>query len=244
MNYDDSLMPSSDLAAYVGSGTVENFKQIGLKALYQLETFGGLRHADHVLEVGCGIGRIAIPLTQYLSEGSYEGFDIVRHGIEWCQNTITRKYPNFQFQWVDLYNKAYNPASKRLSTDYQFPYPDNSFDFTFLTSVFTHMLPLDLQHYLSEIYRTLKEGGTCFFTTFLINDDARRRLPASKRPFHQAGDYWTLNPDNHEDGIGYDQAMIENWVRSQGFAISAVHYSHWWATGTGQDVVVIKKYQD
>ena len=35
---------------------------------------------DHrVLDIGCGTGRMAIPLTSFLSKkGSYEGFDIVR----------------------------------------------------------------------------------------------------------------------------------------------------------------------
>lgn len=241
--YDESLMPSSNLVTYVGSVTTENFKQIGIKAVHQFKTLGELRHTDHVLEVGCGIGRIAIPLTHLLSKGSYQGFDIVRHGIEWCQKTITPKFSNFHFQWVDIYNKTYNPAGQCLATDFQFPYSDEVFDFTFLTSVFTHMLPLDLQHYLGEINRTLKDGGTCFFTAFLINEDVRRRLSISKRSFHNAGDYWTLNPASHEDGIGYDQIMIENWVRSQGFAISKICYSHWWASGTGQDIVVVKKYR-
>lgn len=244
MSYDQSLIPDSDLAAYVGSGTAENFKQIGLKAVHQLETLGGMRPTDHVLEVGCGIGRIAIPLIGFLTGGSYQGFDIVRHGIEWCQKAITSKHAHFQFQWVDLYNKTYNPAGKHQAADHRFPYPDQTFDFTFLTSVFTHMLPFDLQHYLGEIHRTLKKDGTCFFTAFLINEDARRRLPSSKRPFHKVGDYWSLNPASHEDGIGYDQAMLESWVRSRGFAISALHYSHWWATGIGQDVMVLKKCQD
>ena len=242
MNYDESLMPSSELAHYVGSGVdMENFKYVGLKAVDRLKNLGDLHPTDRVLEIGCGIGRIAIPLTRFLLQGSYEGFDIVRDGIEWCQNVITPKYPNFQFNWVDLYNNTYNPTSKCLAADYQFTYQDGEFNFIFLTSVFTHMLPLDLQHYLGEIHRTLKSGGICFFTTFLINPDVRQHRAVSKRHFHDAGDYWTLNPDRHEDGIAYDQALLESWIRANGFAIRLVRHSHWWATGTGQDIVVASK---
>ena len=242
MNYDESLLPSSELAHYVGSGTdMENFKLVGLNAVRQLETLGGLKPSDRVLEIGCGIERIAIPLTQFLTQGSYEGFDVVRHGIEWCENTITLKYPNFHFYWVDLYNKAYNPKSKFLASNYQFPYQVEEFEFIFLTSVFTHMLPLDLKHYINEISRILKKGGTCFFTVFLINPDARKYITISKRRFHNAGEYWVLNLDCHEDGLAYDQALIESWVRSNGFVIRLIRYGHWWATGTGQDIIVITK---
>lgn len=242
MNYDESLIPNSDLAHYVGSGTdMENFKQIGLKAVDKLEHLGGLRSTDRVLEVGCGIGRIAIPLTGFLTEGSYEGFDVVRHGIEWCQQAITPKHPRFRFQWVDLYNQTYNPESQTPASEYRFPYPDETFDFTFLTSVFTHLLPSDVQHYFCEIRRTLKSGGICFFTAFLINDDVRHHLSTSQRPFQNVGEYWTLNPARHEDGVGYDQALLERWLRAENFAIRLMQYSHWWATGTGQDLVVARK---
>ncbi len=70
---------------------------------------GGLKRNDRVLDVGCGIGRMAGPLTAYLSrKGSYEGFDIVPHGIEWCTANITRRFPRFRFQLADIRNKWYN----------------------------------------------------------------------------------------------------------------------------------------
>ena len=242
MNYDESLMPSSELAHYVGSGTdMENFKNVGSVIVRYLEDLGGLRCTDKVLEVGCGIGRIAIPLTQFLSQGSYEGFDIVRQGIEWCQTTITPKYPKFRFDWADLYNKTYNPNGQYQADSYRFPYLGGQFDFVFLTSVFTHMLPLDLQHYLDEIGRVLKNGGTCFFTAFLINDEARHNMPTSKRQFHNLGDYWTISPANHEDGLGYDQALFEKWLDSKGFAIKRVQHGHWWVNEAAQDIVVVSK---
>lgn len=242
MNYDEDLMPSSELASYVGSGIdMENFKQVGLVIMSYLRNLGGLRSTDKVLEIGCGIGRIAIPLTQLLSQGSYRGFDIVRSGIEWCQNVITSKYPNFQFYWADLYNKTYNPSGLYQAESYRFPYMERQFDFVFLTSVFTHMLPLDLQHYLDEIYRVMKHGGTCFFTAFLVNEEAHRNMPSSKRQFHNVGDYWTLNPTSHEDGIGYDQALLEKWLDSKGFAIKQVNFGHWWTNEAAQDIVVISK---
>jgi SAM-dependent methyltransferase len=242
MSYDESLVPSSELAGYVGSGTdMENFRIVGEAMLQWLVHLGGLRSSDKVLEVGCGIGRIAIPLTQYLQEGSYDGFDIVRHGIEWCQQKITAKYPQFRFLWADLYNKTYNPAGKQRAAQYRFPYADRCFDFVFLTSVFTHMLPADLQHYLAEINRVLKRGGTCFFTAYLIDEEARRHMGTSKRQFTEVGGYWTINLHSHEDGLGYDQALFIGWLTAHGFAVKTVEYGRWWEKESAQDIIVTNK---
>lgn len=242
MRYDESLLPSSELAYYVGSGTnMENFKEVGLAIVRYLENLGGLRHTDNVLEVGCGIGRIAIPLTQVLPKGSYEGFDIVRSGIEWCQSTITPKYPNFHFSWSDLYNKTYNPKGQYQACDYQFPYLSNQFDFVFLTSVFTHMLPLDLKNYLHEINRVLKDGGVCFFTAYLINHEALQFMSNGQRQFHNMGEFWTLNPNSYEDGIGYEQSLLEAWLMSEGFSIKQILYGRWWLNSSAQDILVVSK---
>lgn len=79
---------------------------------------------------------------------------------------ITPKYPNFNFQLADIYNKMYNPQGKYKASDYKFPYANETFDFVFLTSVFTHLLPQDMERYLSEIARVLKKNGRCFITFF------------------------------------------------------------------------------
>lgn len=75
--------------------------------------------------MGCGIGRMAIPLTEYLSEeGSYEGFDVVRRGVKWCQENITTRCPNFRFRLADVYNELtiprgntrYEATASRMAT--------------------------------------------------------------------------------------------------------------------------------
>ena len=83
----------------------------------------GLKPDERVLDAGCGIGRIAVPLTEYLDEsGGYEGFDIAPEGIAWCRENITPRYPNFRFQVADIYNKSYNPEGSQKADEYEFPY--------------------------------------------------------------------------------------------------------------------------
>ena len=71
----------------------------------------GLQPGDAVLEVGCGSGRTALPLTDYLNrEGRYAGFDIARKAIAWCTEKISGPYPNFDFTFADVQRKWYNPT--------------------------------------------------------------------------------------------------------------------------------------
>jgi SAM-dependent methyltransferase len=174
---EDALMPPSELN-FVGKG---DFLELGEGILRELIEFGGLNADDHVLDVGCGIGRAAIPLTGFLSEkGRYDGFDIVPAGITWCTENITKKYANFKFKLANVYNKVYHPSGSHRADEYTFPYPDDSFDFVFLVSVFTHMLPPGLENYLSEICRVMKRDGRCYISYFLFDGETERLIKSKK----------------------------------------------------------------
>src|SRR5262249_38985285 len=148
-----------------------DFEAIGREFLGHFVGLGALRPAEGVLEIGCGPGRMALPLTGYLAaDGRYVGVDVVARAIRWCQLHITPRHPNFTFLHADLFNRRYNPRGAIQARDYVFPFLDGSFDFVFLTSVFTHMDPEDARHYLHEIARLLQPTGRLFCTWFLLND--------------------------------------------------------------------------
>jgi SAM-dependent methyltransferase len=145
-----------------------HFQQVGQSFVRLLIQTTGLQRNERVLEVGCGLGRIAIPLAEYLTEGTYEGFDILEGEIKWAQKNISSKHPHFHFQHVTLYNKYYSVTEQVKAANFRFPYPDNHFDVVYLCSVFTHMLREDMEHYQSEIARVLKPGGRYLSTYFLL----------------------------------------------------------------------------
>src|SRR5436309_7246167 len=83
---------------FVGMG---DFRAIGQELAELLVRVGGLRPSDRVLDIGSGIGRVAIPLTRVLDAGaSYDGFDVVERGVDWCRRHITPRHPNFRFHHV------------------------------------------------------------------------------------------------------------------------------------------------
>ena len=156
-----------------------DFAATGDEFLGHFIGLGGLQPSEAVLDVGCGIGRMALPLTGYLSQaGRYDGFDIVRANVGWCRRAITPRFPNFRFRHADVFNREYNPLGKLRGRDYRFPYPDRSFDFAVLTSVFTHLLPDEVAHYLAELGRVLRPGGRCLATVYLLNEESSRLVDA------------------------------------------------------------------
>ncbi len=242
----DDMIPDYSVASYVGDTGAELFKVVGRLMLDWFKTYCDLKPEESVLEVGCGIGRIAIPLTQYLTTGRYEGFDIVRHGIEWCQQKVTPRYPNFNFFLADVYNKHYQPDGKQAAADYTFPFEDGTFDFVFLTSVFTHMMPKDVEHYTAEIGRVLKPGGRCFCTIYSISEEARRQLTSgsSRMAFKVFPEgYWSDTPNNPEAAIAYPEEYLTDLFMQCGLETTQVIPGKWWKNEFAQDILISRKFQ-
>jgi SAM-dependent methyltransferase len=224
----DSLTPPRSLK-FVGGG---DFQQIGLEFRRYFIDLADLKPDECILDVGCGVGRLAVPLTSYLSpKGRYQGFDIVKKGIQWCEREISSRFENFSFQHLDVYNANYNRRGRIRAQDLVFPFRDGTFDFVFLTSVFTHMLPADLKNYLGEISRVLKKDGRCLLTFFLLNDESESLIAQgfSGLDFHfQQDGFRTIDRTNPEAAIAYKEAFIKELLAQHGFRIAPpIRYGSW-----------------
>ena len=153
----DPGIPPRRSRDFVGGG---DFRDAGREFVGHLRELADLQPDDRVLEVGSGIGRIALPLTEELdSQGSYNGIEIVKRGVRWCDANITAKHPNFRFDHADIVNGTYNRRGTISADTYRFPFPRDSFDLAFLTSVFTHLLGPTVEHYVAELERSWPLAG-------------------------------------------------------------------------------------
>ena len=203
---------------------------VGTGQLNLLE-FYGLQPESDLLEIGCGIGRLAYALGPWLDRGTYAGFDISRSAIRWLNRNYAPLLPNFRFDLVDARNARYRARGWRRflrpgrpADQLRFPYDDEWFDFACSFSVFTHMRLPDIRHYLTELARVLRPGGLGLMTYYAITDlDASATLKGFG-PFVALGDgAYTATPDLPEQAIGFDHELFLSTVADAGLtAVEAV----------------------
>ena len=203
----------------------------------------GLTPEMDVLDVGCGQGRMARPMTEYL-KGRYAGFDIDKTGIEWCQAQY-KDVPNFTFHHTDVFNARYNKTGSIAAKDFRFSFKDNSFDRVFLTSVFTHMFKDDVEDYLSEIVRVLKPGGKCLVTWFLLDEVSRQSQHPVMWFKHDVDDVsMTTVKSNPEAAIAFDLDFVSGLYKKYGLSIETIEHGTWGRPDSDfdlQDLVIASK---
>ena len=222
----DRLVPPRRLD-FVGHS---DFVETGDEVLGHFVELGGLQPDHAVLAVGSGIGRMARPLAGFLSSaGSYDGFDVNRDGIGWCRRRYAR-HGNFRFRVADLYNRRYNPSGAHAAGEYRFPYDDGRFDLAVLTSVLTHMLESETDHYLAETARVLKPGGRMLATFFLLNDGSRRLIAdgqTSLRFLDPQDHVSVVDVDVPEEAVAFDEGWLRDRLVAHGLEPAEARYGSW-----------------
>jgi ubiquinone/menaquinone biosynthesis C-methylase UbiE len=114
----------------------------------------GLRSDEYLIDVGCGSGRLAYPLSEYLS-GRYLGIDIVPELVDYARKLVGRSDWRFE-------------VAKGLTI----PERDRQADMVCFFSVFTHLLHEQTFLYLQEAVRVLKPKGKIVFSFLEFEESA------------------------------------------------------------------------
>jgi len=238
---------------YTGTATnAINYIADGKKQLALLKTHTTIQESNTILDIGSGLGRTALALTNFLSkEGAYYGFDIVKKGVDWCTNKITPDFPNFKFSYTPLYNDLYTSSGKKAN-EFNFPYKSHKFDLIFSFSVFTHMQIDEIQNYLKEISRTLTEKGIAF-STFFLYDSYNENFIANKKTFSfpvNKGDYRLMDKKVTSGNIAIQEDKLKLMLLEEDLELISITHGFWKdkirdpSKEEYQDIVTFKKKQN
>jgi SAM-dependent methyltransferase len=214
-------LKAGSLMNVVGGG---KWLEMGQQMLREVIDFCGLTPESNVVEIGCSCGIVAIPMKAYLTRGRYTGVDIIPEFIDWCQAHLVDD--RFCFYDLGVYHELYNPKGTASSTSVRLPVEDNSADVVFLVSVFTHMLPEEVRHYLQEIGRIMKPGGRCM-ATMLTKDSyvpGQSRIPLE---FAYNSDCLCFDERTPTKAVAFSQSSICEMAANGGMSTERMAAGRW-----------------
>lgn len=234
----DLPVPAANIISHIGKSSPDYYLMSGctlfngFKSAFERYTGRAFRSAKRVLDWGCGPGRIGLHLTkEILTSGAtteYVGVDIDLMSLTWAERTVKGKLVHTQLM----------PP---------LPFENESFDFIFGYSVFTHLDQPVQEAWLRELHRICERGGIValtvmselamfFFEPFLTDADALERFD---------GGIYAVRPNTQleESGISGDyyrnvwmthDFIIQHWARH--FEVVGLHpnFHHY------QDLVVLR----
>ncbi|BDG71951.1 class I SAM-dependent methyltransferase [Roseomonas fluvialis] len=214
-------LPDATAIRRVGSATVRDFLQTGLLLRAALEESAGIAPDHSILDIGCGWGRLALPLAARLeARGRYLGMDAAAEAVAWCRRNIAEADPRFRFHHADIRNSYANPRGRIPAARAVLLPWEERFDRVVAFSLFTHLLPDATARYLAEAARLCRPGGQLVATFFLLDTQARAAMQAgrSDRTFPVAhGIAQIADPAVPEDAVAYDAAEILALLDAAGF---------------------------
>jgi SAM-dependent methyltransferase len=176
-----------------------------------------LSKKSRVLDIGCGVGRLAIGILSRVGQiEKYRGVDVNRRSIRWCRRYLEGVHPSFRFVRINVRNPRYNPSGRALSPNFRLPFANREFDVVYLYSVFSHMPTADVRIYLQESRRVLAPSGGLFFTAFAESD-----VPEV-----------SVNPEGYRREwtgplhcVRYNREFLQSLLSENGFTLAQTDYA-------------------
>lgn len=158
-----------------GSREESTLRMTGRFSAAQVQAALDLQPADHVFELGCGVGRIGRELAEGVAAW---------HGLDIAENMLGVARTRFDGVPQAAFSPLSGPRLPMLA--------DASQDKGYCVAVFIHMDKEDFVLYLREVARVLKPGGLFYFDhwnlahpvgwkRFMLEVEQANRLPPGER---------------------------------------------------------------
>ncbi len=188
---------TEDVAWFLGSG------EVAARCLWDTLTRNGvaIESLRDVLDFGCGVGRV---IRHWHTPGGVRlhGADYNPELLAWCQASLP--FATFQVNQID------RPLDAR----------DESFDFAYALSVFTHLTAPLQRFWMDELLRVLRPGGHLFVTTHGAYYLDRLSLRTEQADFHAGR---SVIHDARKDGsndvaVYHPESHVREWL-ARGFEV-------------------------
>ena len=229
-------------------GDLSSFESSGGEFMAYCKLLCSVQPNERVLDIGCGCGLMTLLFEDYLDPtGRYVGVDVQSRLVRWCQKHISSRSPNFKFVHLDLPNQRYNPGGNPHA-EFRIPEEDHTFDFILLKSVFTHLLPKDIERCIAEISRLLSEDGRCLVSVFLFTEGpAEVKSTRSSLSFESGNDVYRYQSERvPETAVAYSESYIRRILSHHNLVLQEpIRYGTWSGRGANglsfQDLIVITR---
>ena len=94
------------------------------------------------------------------------------------------------------------------------------------------MLPDDMRHYIAEVARVLKRGGTCCASYNLLDAESLRTMKAGRGAFRftPLGPHWVVDVNVPELAVAYEEDYARKLFEEHGLSCT-IHHG-WWSGRT------------
>jgi len=233
------------------SGSLGALDGPGYEFVVLLKLLAGLESGQRLWDLGCGCGLLELALERSGWSGQAIATDIHRHSITWAIRTISARDPSFVFLHADIYNQAYWPKGRLNVHQWLDRFLESDFDLIVAKSFFTHVVPEELDPYLSAVARRLKHDKGRAVLTFFVLSALPSEKPIVRGPairFHslpKTKDYALKNIAAPSAAVAYDGDYLRRKFREHNLSIQGdLHRGSWSGYPEGlsfQDLFVLRR---
>ncbi|MCW5851725.1 MAG: class I SAM-dependent methyltransferase [Anaerolineae bacterium] len=229
-------------------GLLGGFDGVGFEFVTYLKLLMGMKPSDSLLDLGCGCGMLELALESAGWRGRLVGVDIHAPSIGWAQRTLSKRVPSFQFIHSDIYNQDYWPSGQLTADQWFSQFSSHRFELVIAISLFSLMLPVELELYLREIAQRLEAGGRGLLTFFILNEQQAQLGSRNTIAFLPAapGSVYSVRRLNAPTAaVAYHEDYLRQvFERHQLRLVDPIRYGTWTGREDGlsyQDIVIVTK---